>query len=84
MSNKILFAKRIKIHNTDNTYLAPFVYDSKGKDYLHEPNINLSTADIVFKGDIIQNMKKALAGHNMEYISADFRANVVKFKMENV
>jgi hypothetical protein len=65
-------------------YLAPFVYDSKGRDYLHEPNHNLSTADIVFKGDIIQNMKKALEKYNMEYISSDFRANMVKFKMENV
>jgi hypothetical protein len=62
--------------------MAPFVYDSKGRDYLHEPNHNLSTADIVFKGDIIQNMKKALAGHNMEYISADFNSNTVKFKMK--
>jgi len=79
MVNKILFSKRIKIQ--DNVYLAPFVYDSKGRDYLHEPNHNLSTADIVFKGDIIQNMKKALAKYNLEYIMADFNSNMVKFSI---
>jgi hypothetical protein len=80
MLNKILFAKRIKVNGTDNVYLAPFVYDDKGRDNLHEPHYNLSTSDIVFKGDIIQNMKKALSGRNIEYISADFTSNIVKFK----
>ena len=81
MSNKILFAKRIKLNGMDNTYIAPFIYDAKGNDYLHEPNINLTTREIIFKGDIIQNMKKALAKYNLEYLSADFRSNMVKFSI---
>ena len=80
--NKILFAKRIKLHNEDNTYLAPFVYDAKGMDYLHEPNYNLLTSELAFKSEIIQNMKKALGRHNMVYIAAYFFTNMVKFKMK--
>ena len=81
MSNKILIGKRIKINGSFDEYMSPFTYDSKGRDNLHEPNINLTTSDIVFKGDIVQNMKKALAGRNMVYISSDFRSNTVKFKV---
>ena len=81
MSNKILFAKRIKINGSDNEYLAPFSFDAMGRDNLHEPNINLSTRELVFKGDIVQNMKKALADNGIQYLTADFNSCVVKFRM---
>ena len=79
--NKILLAKRIKVNGSDNEYIAPFLFDSKGYNHLDEPNINLSTRELVFKGDIVQNMKKALSERNMEYMGANFSSCVVKFKM---
>jgi hypothetical protein len=61
--------------------MAPFVYDSKGNDFLHEPNINLSTSELAFKSEIISKLITALAKYNIEYISVNFRANMVKFKI---